>query len=301
MNWFNVYVQNYAGVSKTQVLSHDLDLSRYEEGAIYIRAIAKDIGGNTSDASVKAPYVQYIIDRTAPAKPQNVKAVGQCGYIEISWNQGEETDLNGYSVYRADAEDGEYVLQAKGLKTINYYDRTVTEGKVYYYIVAACDKAGNQSAFSEVVFSEVGEDTEAPVIVTIYPASGSVIGSGNNAVSVTATDNHMLQSLRMEYSADGIEYKLMYELPDISQYDQYADARIPLKSLKTAIRCTCGFTQRIRPATSAAPSPQPISSMLWHPLWKAPMLPTTAKPSPWRSPGPAARSLTSTATASTVS
>lgn len=232
MNWVSVFVQNYAGTSKTQNLYYNLDLTRYEEGAIYIRAIAKDIGGNTSDASVKAPYVQYIIDRTAPAKPQNVKAVGQCGYIEISWNQGGETDLNGYSVYRADTEDGEYVLQAKGLKTINFYDRTVTEGNVYYYIVAACDKAGNLSAFSEVVFSEVGEDTEAPVIVTIYPASGSLIGSGNNAVSVTATDNHMLQSLRMEYSADGIEYKLMYELPDISQYDQYADARIPVEEFE---------------------------------------------------------------------
>lgn len=232
MNWVSVFVQNYAGTSKTQNLYYNLDLTRYEEGAIYIRAIAKDIGGNTSDASVNAPYVQYIIDRTAPAKPQNVKAVGQCGYIEISWNQGVETDLNGYCVYRADAEDGEYVLLEKNLKTINYYDRTVTEGKVYYYIVAACDKAGNLSAFSEVVFSEVGEDTEPPVIVTIYPASGSVIGSGNNAVSVTATDNHMLQSLRMEYSADGIEYKLMYELPDISQYDQYADARIPVEEFE---------------------------------------------------------------------
>ena len=229
LTWKDVFVQKYAGVSQSQTLSYELSLAEFAEGAIYIRAVARDIGGNTSDTSVNAPYIQYIVDRTAPAAPENVTAIGQCGYIELSWRQGSETDLAGYSVYRAEAEDGEYELLAQNLKTINYFDRSAAEDTVYYYKVAVSDKAGNLSGFSQTVFAEVGEDTEPPVIVSIYPANGSMIGPGNCSVSVSATDNHMLKSLLIEYSADGITYKEMYYLEDISQYGEYADARIPVE------------------------------------------------------------------------
>lgn len=232
MSWKDVFVQNYVGVLDTQVLSYDLELKDYEEGAVYVRAIARDGGGNTSDTGVNAPFVQYIVDRTAPGTPENVKAIGQCGYIQISWKQGPETDLNGYSVYRSESMDGEYVLLAEGLKSIDYYDRDVTEDTVYYYKVAVKDKAGNRSEFAPAVYAEVGEDTEAPVIVTIYPASGSLMGVGNNAVGVTATDNHMLKSLHIEYSADGIHYKTMYDLEDITDYGQYADAIVPVEEFE---------------------------------------------------------------------
>ena len=229
LNWKDVYVQNYAGVSESQTLGYNLVLTELPEGAIYVRAVARDIAGNTSDTSVNAPYVQYIVDRTAPAMPDNFTAIGQCGYIELSWNQGAENDLAGYSIYRAESEDGEYVLLAENLKTVNYYDRDVAEDTLYYYKAVVSDKAGNRSEFTDIVFAEVGEDTEPPVIVTIYPAAGSLIGPGNCSVSVSATDNHMLKSLRMEYSADGSAYQEMYFLEDISQYGEYADARIPVE------------------------------------------------------------------------
>ena len=232
LDWETVFTQNYGGNSTSQTLYHDLQLANYEEGVLYIRGIARDLGGNVSDSSVNAPYVQHIVDRTAPDVPQNVSAIGQCGYIEISWVQSSENDLNGYSVYRAESPDGEYELLKSQVTAINYLDREVEEDVTYYYKVAADDLAGNQSIWSEAVFAQVGEDTEPPVILAVYPQTGSFMGAGNNALRVSASDNHVLQSLLIEYSSDGQAYALMYELSDISQYGQNADAKVPVNEFE---------------------------------------------------------------------
>ena len=227
-NWETVSTRVYGGEATSQTMSYELDLTGCEEGAFYIRGIATDTSGNVSDSSVNAPYVQHILDRTAPAVPQQVAAIGQCGYIEISWTQGSENDLNGYSLYRAETEEGEYVLLKSGLTTINYFDRDVQEDMTYFYRLAADDQAGNQSQWSEAVFAQVGEDTEPPVILAVYPQKDSVMGAGNNGLRISAKDNHVLQSLLVEYSRDGLDYQVMYELEDISQYGQNAEAKVPV-------------------------------------------------------------------------
>ena len=228
LSWEDVYVQDYTNVSTSRTVQYTLSLASFDEGAIYVRAIAKDSAGNMSDSGMDAPYVQYLIDRTAPAAPENVKAVGGNGNIEISWVQGEEQDLNGYTVWRAVSEEGPFEAVKTELKTINWFDRNVQEGIVYYYRLTAEDLAGNQSPVSATVSAETQKDTEAPVVLAVYPESGSAIGPANSGISVTASDNHALKSILIEYSRDGETYSTLYELTNIQGYGQNTDASIPL-------------------------------------------------------------------------
>lgn len=172
VTWNDVYTKSYTDISKSRTLNCTLSLDNYNEGLIFVRAVVIDGAGNKSDTSESAPYVQHIVDKTAPAAPQGVKAEGQNGYIEISWEMGKETDLRNYSVYRAESKDGEYKLIKDGLKSLNYFDRNVKEGIIYYYKVKVDDIAQNQSGFSVPVSASVIEDTEPPVIVSVYPESG---------------------------------------------------------------------------------------------------------------------------------
>ena len=232
INWTDVYSRTFTDVSSYRTLSYILDLSEYAEGAIYFRAVCTDAAGNQSDASVNAGYVQYIIDRQAPAIPENVVAAGGNGYIMVSWTQGSEADLSSYALYRAESVDGEYTLIAGGLRVLNYYDRSVEEGQTYYYKLVATDVAGNNSEMSDAASATVAEDTEAPVIHSIYPVTGTVIGTSNSQVSISVSDNRSLGHILIEYSLDGEEYTTLYELDYVASYGQYAGAELPIDGLE---------------------------------------------------------------------
>ena len=230
ISWQNVYTQEFTAPSRTRYLNHTLALDAYSEGALYVRAVAWDAGGNESDIGINAPFVQYIVDRTAPAAPEAVTAKGGCGYVEISWEQGSEEDLNTYSIYRADSSGGAYTRIASDLKTVNYYDRSVQEETVYYYKLQVQDLAGNESAFSQVVTASSMPDTERPKILAIYPTSGSAIGPGNCEISVAASDNNSLDSVKIEYSTNEQNYVTLCELKKLVSYGNYAAAKLPVKN-----------------------------------------------------------------------
>ena len=228
LTWNDVHVKTYTDVGKSRTLSYTLDLKDYPEGYLFVRAIAADRAGNKSDSSKTAPYVQHIVDKTAPAAPESVAATGNNGYIEVSWVQGAETDLGKYSVYRAKAEDGTYTMIKSGIAAINYIDRNVEEGIVYYYKVCVDDNAGNVSEYSAVVSAEVIKDTEPPEVVSVYPETESRIGAGYKTVSVLAADNNALDTILIEYSADGEAYSTLYKMESINACRKTVAATIPV-------------------------------------------------------------------------
>ena len=228
LTWNDVHVKTYTDVGKSRTLSYTLDLKDYPEGYLFVRAIAADRAGNKSDSSKTAPYVQHIVDKTAPAAPESVAATGNNGYIEVSWVQGAETDLGKYSVYRAKAEDGTYTMIKSGIAAINYIDRNVEEGIVYYYKVCVDDNAGNVSEYSAVVSAEAIKDTEPPEVVSVYPETESRIGAGYKTVSVLAADNNALDTILIEYSADGEAYSTLYKMESINACRKTVAATIPV-------------------------------------------------------------------------
>ena len=227
--WTDVETKEYTAVAAAQTWSKRLSLTHYDEGLLYVRGVAKDFSGNVSTTDGTAPYVQHIVDRTAPAAPAELSAEGGSGYIGLSWVQGEEQDLDGYALYRAESAGGTYTLLADNLRVISYYDRTAAQNKTYYYKLQARDRAGNLSAFSEIVSAKAAADTVAPVVGALSPADGSVVSAASRTVRVAASDNLRLESILLELSADGINYTTLTEKTGIASNTGTVSGALPLE------------------------------------------------------------------------
>ena len=255
--WTDLSEKTYSTLQESRTYSYTVDMSVYAEGSVYLRAVAVDGSGNRSDESVLAPYTEYIIDRTAPAVPTGVAATGKNGYITVSWEQGTESDLGTYSVYRASSENGEYTKLASGISALNYHDRGVQTDVTYYYKVTVCDTCGNTSARSAAVGAKTSEDTEAPEILSISATSGAYISNTYHTVSVLASDNSRLDSMVVEYKTPAMAaYKELTSAVNISDYSKKVSAALPMTGLSdgdtVSVRAyaidTAGLTSEIKTA-----------------------------------------------------
>lgn len=67
--------------------------------------------------------------------------------VALSWTAPASTFLTGYNVYRAESEDGQYVLINDGLlTTASFTDTGLTANKTYYYKVTAVNYRGETSS-----------------------------------------------------------------------------------------------------------------------------------------------------------
>ena len=235
----------YAPVLRAKwTVNFKINLENRSDGDIYVRAVAEDNSGNVGDTSSSAPYVQYYVDKTAPAEPENVSAVGSDGFIRISWSQGSEEDIGSYSVYRALSEDGEYSLIASNIKKLDYYDRTAKRGGVYYYKVTCSDTCGNTSGYSKSVYANALADTIKPVINSINPPTGTHVGEAYNKISVLASDNNLLDDVVIEYRVgpDG-DYVLLKKEENIALQSTVISAYLDLSDVsdgeKIYVRAYC--------------------------------------------------------------
>ena len=185
-------------------LSYDFDISGFEEGSIYVKFEVYDRAGNKNAPLSDGEEVvaEYVIDRTAPAKVENLKATGVDGYVGLTWNSGAEQDIKAYRIYRADAETGIFTVIEKECSAKNFYDTTVAIDGSYIYKVSAIDLAGNEGECSEEIFATVAADGQAPVVTGMSPANGERIGK-NPLIKVLAMDNACLSSITLEYRQDG--------------------------------------------------------------------------------------------------
>ncbi|CUA83202.1 endonuclease [Pseudidiomarina woesei] len=91
-------------------------------------------------------------DTTAPAAPSYLSATPGTGIVSLAWNQGSESDLAGYYVYRRDMSGSNYTrLNTALITTAAFDDYNVTGGSTYFYVVTAVDTSGNESVFSSEV------------------------------------------------------------------------------------------------------------------------------------------------------
>ena len=229
--WNDYKTFSFSGKNKKETASQVIDLSKYEEGYFYIRGIAADAIGNKGDDSKSAPYVQYIIDRTAPATPKNFHINSVTGAIEVSWDMGSESDLDGYTLYRS--VDGEnYSVIADHLYSVNYWDRSVKKGLTYYYKLAVCDAAGNESGKTEAVSGIFPDDTVKPEIQSYLPADKSTIGPSNSAFQVMASDNWKLDRVSVTYTVnEESTARTLLSQQNINDYYKVLSAQIPISNL----------------------------------------------------------------------
>ena len=237
INWTEVDSQEFTDLSARRQVSFTLKLDDFDEGSLFVRAVAWDSGDHESNTGVDAPYVQYIVDRTPPAPPE-ITATGYAGYAEIRWTKGTEADLNRYTVYRSETENGTFTVIASGLNTLNYIDRNVKDNGVYFYKVAVTDQAGNVSERSAAAGVQIAPDTVEPEIISIYPANGSVLNAGSAQISVLARDNSKLDRIVVEYSLDGSVFTEWGRVEDIGASSRTGQWKLPSEILRDDAQIT---------------------------------------------------------------
>ena len=229
--WNTISTNTYSELHTSRTHSCFVNMAQYDEGYVYLRAIAYDGSGNASPSDNSAAYNGYIIDRTAPNAPDGVSAEGYSGYITVAWIQGDENGLK-YSVYRSTEETGAYSRIASNLTTINYHDRTVDTGVRYWYKVTVADSCGNISVQSEPVSAQTLLDTEKPIINSFSQTFNNCISDTYSTVSVLATDNSRLNSLTVEYKVnDSNTYIVLANITDINDYSKLLSVSIPVEEL----------------------------------------------------------------------
>ena len=98
--------------------------------------------------------VDAAYDTVAPAAPTGLGAESAGASVLLSWEQGDEADLDGYMVLRAEA-DGEPQWNTIARRVYPpWLDSQVTPGRAYIYKIKAIDKAQNSSPASATVSAE---------------------------------------------------------------------------------------------------------------------------------------------------
>ncbi len=152
-------------------------------------------------------------ETTPPAAPENLTATPQTASILLHWTPNEETDLNGYDIFRAEMpEEGRDTLFntiARGVVTDGFLDNDVRQGVKYIYKIKATDNIGNRSENSNIVeaqtFSDKAmicqlqfDDTLADATINRMDAAicGTAIytpvcKSGTKSLMLNGTDNYL--------------------------------------------------------------------------------------------------------------
>ena len=201
-------IGNFGTTGERKEYRYSLDLSDrelFKEGPLFIKTEAWDESGNKAAGTNGDIVVEYRIDRTAPAKPENFLAEAAEGYIALSWDQGQEEDLAKYRIWRSEGAYGrKQLLVEKNI--LNYYDTSVRPGQIYQYSIEAVDQAGNISEATGPVSATALEDTVAPVIHGVSPTEGSRVGAAAE-LTVAITDNAGLGKVSVEYrNTDGNDW-----------------------------------------------------------------------------------------------
>ena len=86
------------------------------------------------------------IDTTAPSAPTGFHSTTGDGFVTLSWDHNQESDLDAYNVYYS-FDDVEFLLTATTADN-NYVDMDVRNGETYFYAVTAFDVSGNESSLT---------------------------------------------------------------------------------------------------------------------------------------------------------
>ncbi len=159
-------------------------VSSPEAGSWTITVSGSNVPGNGQPGTAVQPYALVISGVltppcATPAAPTGLDATpAASNRIDLSWNP---VASDSYSVYRATAPGGPYQRVASGLTVTGFSDTTVSGGTTYYYVVAAVNAPGCESAYSaEASATAFGDCAAAPSflgLTSVMPtASGGSCG-----------------------------------------------------------------------------------------------------------------------------
>jgi len=86
----------------------------------------------------------YVIRFYPPAPPAGLRVEPGIRRNILSWSASEEPDFKEYTIYRAESAEGPFTLLGKTRDT-EWVDKNLSDGKAYYYRLAAVDTAKMES------------------------------------------------------------------------------------------------------------------------------------------------------------
>ncbi len=171
-------------------------------GRYKVRILANDHAGNTTGQ----PYEQYFdVDNRGIAKIQNLQGSAAMNSIVLTWDEVTEDDFSHFVIEQLVGEN--YVRIGTSEVVLGYQIDHLDTETTYTFRVVGYDLAGNRGEASDPVSVMTGKDTLAPTVSGIYTTDHGVRYHDQMPLCITASDNIGLQTVRLEYSVDGIAWK----------------------------------------------------------------------------------------------
>ena len=102
-------------------------------------------------------------DETPPSVPMSLEATAGGKAVALDWDDGTESDIDGYNVYRSTTESGPYTaINDELVRESGYVDATTDNDTTYYFVVTAVDESGNESGRSNVENATPRTDVTPP-------------------------------------------------------------------------------------------------------------------------------------------
>ena len=122
--------------------------------------------------------------------------------MKLTWGIAAEAKVVGYNLYRR-TETGAYKLlkYIDKRETLEYVDKDLAEGDIYFYMMCAVDKFGQEGIYSDEKSAAAKGDETIPEVTLFLPESGKVI-SHFVTINVKAEDNVGVSSVAGFISED---------------------------------------------------------------------------------------------------
>lgn len=117
------------------------------------------------------------IEFVAPNAPTDFVATAKAESIRLDWTANSESDLSGYTIFRAESSGGPYNTIARNVTSTSFVDNTVTITGSYFYKIKAVDKSLNSSVYSNEVS---GVTTGIKNLVTNLQFDGNTLDKSDN-------------------------------------------------------------------------------------------------------------------------
>ena len=187
---FDLIHEHLLPASQTTILDTDQNPS----GNTYYVIYAFDKAGNYS---VSLPYAVTVWDHTAPDIPTNVKGiVDTTGLVSLTWDKNTESDLAGYRIFASQSKRN--FINIVDLTPNNHFKESLkigTHDEFYFYKIAAVDKSGNISDFSEMIEIHLPDITppSAPSFTIAKQVEGHILLEWKRSISPDVVSYEILR------------------------------------------------------------------------------------------------------------
>ncbi|APZ45923.1 hypothetical protein BW723_06275 [Polaribacter reichenbachii] len=125
------------------------------------------------------------VEFNAPSAPTNLVATANSESIQLDWTASPDSDVAGYTIFRAESTTGEYSTIARYITTTSFVDNT-TNDATYFYKIKAVDNSLNSSSYTSEVSATA---TGANGLVTHLQFEQNTLDSSVNLNHSASTGN----------------------------------------------------------------------------------------------------------------